>query len=138
MHFIAGPETLDTVSETGNCTYKPTSMAMDTPGTAFTSPTVYVNKVPLVFYSGAPLPTPPGTVTPIKKVLLDPRPCIPGVRTIIPTKNKTVFINGKLVAVQGDKVSITTDMGLMLRNIIGPFTHMNVMIESPLNDAAPL
>tara|TARA_B100001996_G_scaffold350905_1_gene310566 strand:+ start:1133 stop:1540 length:408 start_codon:yes stop_codon:yes gene_type:complete len=132
MHFIVGPETLDSVTETGNCTYKPTSMAMDAPGAPFVSPNVLVNKAPLSFYSS--MGHMPGTVTPIKKVLIDPRPCIPGVRTIIPTKNKTVFINGKLVAVQGDKISITTDAGPAPRQILGPYQHLNVMIESPMND----
>ena len=119
MHFIVGPETLDSVTETGNCTYKPTSMAMDAPGAPFVSPNVLVNKAPLSFYSS--MGHMPGTVTPIKKVLIDPRPCIPGVRT-------------KLVAVQGDKISITTDAGPAPRQILGPYQHLNVMIESPMND----
>ena len=80
----------------------------------------------------------PGIVTPTKINPLPPIgliPCAPGVRTIVPTANKTVFINGKLVAVQGDQTLIIGSTGIpMLRNIVGPFTHMNVMVESPLTD----
>ena len=147
MHFIAGAESLDTVSTDGNCLYKPTPLGADIPGVPFTSPNVLVNKAPLAFYAGMlSLPngtTPPGgatpgTVTPTKINPLPPIgliPCAPGIRTIIPTANKTVFINGKLVAVQGDQTLIVGSTGIpMLRNIIGPFTHMNVMVESPLTD----
>ncbi len=144
MHFIAGPESLDMISQDANCIYRPTALGADTPGVPFTSPNVLVNMAPLSFYAGVlsapdgttpPGGVPPGSVTPIKANYLIPIPCILGVRTIVPVKNKTVFINGKLPAVQGDQTLIIGSTGIpMLRNIIGPFTHMNVMVESPLTD----
>lgn len=99
---IAGPGTIDTISTTGCHTFPPTAIG----GTPIISATVRVNKTALQYYpSNAPVNltdingTLTGIVPPCPPVFLLAR------KLITPYQNKTVFIEKKLVAVEGDAVT---------------------------------
>ena len=99
MANLAGRTTLDTANTDGNCIYG----AQPLGGQPQKSANVKFNQMNVEFYwSGSTL----DDVNAVKVNPLIPVPCQPGIRTILPTVNTTVFINGKLPAVTGDNTSI--------------------------------
>lgn len=119
MPFLVVPETVDTVSTDSNCIYEPAPLG----GAPLTSPNVQIGRQPVKYYTSETLPDP---VTGVKINPLIPVPCQPGNRVIIPNINKTVFINKKLPAVQGDKAQLLgTD-----RPLTGPFGLGTVVFNS--------
>tara|TARA_B100001057_G_scaffold121804_1_gene120633 strand:- start:3096 stop:3440 length:345 start_codon:yes stop_codon:yes gene_type:complete len=112
MPNLAAENTFDTQSVDGNCTYPATALG----GAPTISANVLMNGQPLRSYDSS------SVVSPVPGVL----PCPPGTRVITPTVNTTVFINGKLPAVQGDNASL---LGTP-RPLTGPFQHVNIMIGS--------
>ena len=122
MPFIAGPETVDTPSTDGNCTYPAAPLG----GTPY--PTKVVAKgIPLVIYDNLSVPAP---VAGVKINPLIPAPCQPGQRVIRPTVNTTVYINGRLPAVTGDDAQLV--IGGSPRPLTGPFQHPTIVIGSNL------
>jgi len=121
MPNLAGRMTLDTVNTDGNCAYDPKALG----GNPTRSPNVRIAGSLLETYDSTSILDP---VTPRKLNLLNPLPCQPGIRKIVPTVNTTVFINGKLPAVTGDQTSI----GGTPRPLTGPFQHANILIGSNL------
>tara|TARA_B100001248_G_C27353804_1_gene442710 strand:- start:63 stop:428 length:366 start_codon:yes stop_codon:yes gene_type:complete len=119
MANLAAENTFDTQSVDGNCTYPATALG----GTPTISANVYMNGQPLRSYDSSSVVSPvPG----VKINPLNPLPCQPGTRVITPAVNTTVFINGKLPAVQGDNAAL---LGTP-RPLTGPFQHVNIMIGS--------
>lgn len=119
MPFLVVPETIDTVSTDAICIYEAAPLG----GAPIESPNVKIDKQPVKFYTQETLPEP---VTGVKINPLVPTPCQPGNRVIIPNINKTVFINKKLPAVQGDKAQLFgTD-----RPLTGPFGPSTVVFNS--------
>ena len=119
MANLAGRTTLDTANTDGNCIYGAATLG----GTPTRSPNVRFNNNVLESYDTTSVLD---TVTATKVNPLIPVPCQPGIRTILPTVNTTVFINGKLPAVTGDNTSI----GGTPRPLTGPFQHANIIIGS--------
>lgn len=100
---IAGPQTIDTVSQDPCFVYAPTPLG----GTPITSPTVKVNKTELLYYPSGGVPA---AMSDVAGTLRAPVPPCPPVgflprKVITPYQNKTVFIEKKLVAVEGDAVT---------------------------------
>lgn len=120
MAFIVGPETIDTVSVDGNCTYPAAPLG----GTPYPTKVVAGGK-PLLIYDNASIPAP---VVGVKINPAIPLPCQPGQRVIRPTVNKTVFINGRLPAVTGDEAQMV--VGGTPRPLTGPFQHPTILIGS--------
>ena len=121
MPNLAGRTTLDTANTDGNCIYNAATLG----GTPTRSPNVRFNNNFLESYDTTSVLD---TVTAVKVNPLIPVPCQPGIRTILPTVNTTVFINGKLPAVTGDNTSI----GGTPRPLTGPFQHANIIIGQNL------
>ena len=121
MPFLAGPETLDTTSQDGNCIYPPTPL-----GGAPTPSTVVIGGAPLQFYHSLTFVS---LVSGVKINPVIPAPCQIGTRIIEPKVNKTVLINGKLPAVSGDSASLPFGS---LRPLTAPFQHPTIVIGSNL------
>ena len=121
MPLLVGPQTPDTTSVNGPCTYP----AKPVVG-AFTSPNVFVNKKALQFLHNA---TPPDTVEGVPNNPLIP--CIVPVagRKVVTTKNTNVYINKLLPAVQGDATELTSFPGTK-RIFVAPFQHPNLIIAN--------
>jgi len=119
--FFVGPETVDTTTTDGNCVYPPAPL-----GGAPEPTTVMVGGSPLLIYTLTSVLAPVGGV---KVNPLIPLPCQIGVRTIRPTVNTTVFINGKLAAVTGDQSQLPFGSP---RPLTGPFPHPTIVIGSNL------
>lgn len=117
MPFLIGKDAVDTADTDGNCLYPAKALG----GSPTVSPNVYVNGSPLETYDATSVPD---QVEGQKINPLIPVPCLPGVRVVTPAINTTVFINGKLPAVQGDPA---TRLGIN-RPIVGPFQHTNLHI----------
>lgn len=120
MPFIAGPETIDTVSTDGNCSYPAAPLG----GTPYPTKVV-AEGIPLKIYDNLSIPAP---VAGVKINPAIPLPCQPGQRVIRPTVNKTVFINGRLPAVTGDEAQMV--VGGTPRPLTGPFQHPTIVIGS--------
>ena len=121
MANLAGVSTFDTENTDGNCIYSRQPLG----GQPQKSANVKFNQMNVEFYwSGSTL----DDVNAVKVNPLIPVPCQPGIRTILPTVNTTVFINGKLPAVTGDNTSI----GGTPRPLTGPFQHANIIIGQNL------
>lgn len=119
MPQIVTPQTLDTQSTDGTCTYPPKPLG----GAPVVSPNVYIDKKQVEFYTTETVPDP---VEGVKINPLSPLPCQPGNRVIVANVNKTVFINKKLPAVQGDKAQLLgTD-----RLLTAPFGPATVVFAS--------
>ena len=111
MAMIAGESNIDTLSIGGegmNCSYAASPL-----GAPYVSPNVKGNKfggANAKFFSNFPEGSPgdPVAVAGAKiRILEPPYPsCPPEPRTLVPVVNKTVHINGKLVAVVGDQANI--------------------------------
>ena len=123
MPFLAGPETLDTASQDGNCIYPPLAL-----GGTPTPSTVVIGGNPLEIYDNLSVPAP---VTGVKVNPLIPLPCQIGNRVIEPKINKTVFVNGRLPAVTGDNAQLV--LGGSPRPLTGPFQHPTIVIGSNIN-----
>ena len=121
MANLAAVNTIDTANTDGNCIYGAEPLG----GTPTRSPNVRFNNTVLESYDTTSVLD---TVTAVKVNPLIPVPCQPGIRTILPTVNTTVFINGKLPAVTGDNTSI----GGTPRPLTGPFQHVNIIIGQNL------
>ena len=97
MAFLISKETQDTASVGPFCDYP--AQALD--GSPFMSPDVRVGGKPLPIYDAASLPS---IVPGIRRGI--PQCTSTGQRVITPTVNTTVFINGRLPAVQGDNATL--------------------------------
>ena len=120
MAFLVGPETVDTPSTDGNCTYPAAPLG----GTPYTT-TVYSDGIPIDIYDNLSVPAP---VAGVKINPVIPLPCQPGQRVIQPTVNTTVLINGRLPAVTGDQAAL---LGTP-RPLTGPFQHPTILIGTQL------
>ena len=121
MANLAAVNTIDTANTDGNCIYGAEPLG----GSPQKSANVKFNQQNVEYYwSGSTL----DDVTAVKVNPFIPVPCQPGIRTILPTVNTTVFINGKLPAVTGDNTSI----GGTPRPLTGPFQHVNIIIGQKL------
>tara|TARA_Y100001968_G_scaffold72233_1_gene63564 strand:- start:312 stop:710 length:399 start_codon:yes stop_codon:yes gene_type:complete len=123
MAFIAGPQTFDSDSATGTCTYPRTPLS----GAPFVSPNVFINGVPAQIYTAASVPAPSAFV-------LNPI-CLPGqgARVMQISKNTNVFINGQLFAI-GEVAGTVADSDATViahgatRALTGPY-----LAETPPN-----
>jgi|7_EtaG_2_1085326.scaffolds.fasta_scaffold82010_3 uncharacterized Zn-binding protein involved in type VI secretion len=128
MPNVVGKQTLDTPSTDGyNCLYPAKALG----GTPHVSPNVKFEDENVEFYDSTSFVDPADSVK-INPVI--PAPCAPGVRTIIPKVNTTVHINGKLVAVSGDKAQCipTTD-----RLLTGPYKYPTIPIANSTLNVQP-
>ena len=128
MPFVVGKNTFDTDSTDGyNCLYPAKALG----GTPHVSPNVKFEDENVEFYDSTSFVDPADSVK-INPVI--PAPCAPGVRTIIPKVNTTVHINGKLVAVSGDKAQCipTTD-----RLLTGPYKYPTIHIANSTLNVQP-
>ena len=118
MPNLASKDTVDTLSSDGTCIYNAAPI-----GGNAVSTSVEVGNQPLKIIAGTPYQcdTVPGAPNP---------PCQPSARTIQPTVNTTVFIDGKLPAVTGDETQLT--VGGSPRPLTGPFQHASILIGSRL------
>ena len=126
MPNLASVETVDTPSTDGTCTYAAAPIG----GTPVPT-TVMAGNQPLKIIAGAPVPYPCADVVGVKINPLSPLPCQPGTRTIRPTVNTTVIINGQLPAVTGDEAQLL--IGGSPRPLTGPFQHPTIVIGSNLS-----
>ena len=105
MAEIATESNLDTLSvDGGNCSFPAQPL-----GAPFVSPNVKIMNQPARFFSNFPEGSPgdPTMVAGVKVNPFNPTPCPVLPRTLTPVVNKTVHINGMLVAVVGDQSNIT-------------------------------
>ena len=117
MAFLISKETQDTASVGPFCDYP--AQALD--GSPFMSPDVRVGGKPLPIYDAASLPS---IVPGIRRGI--PQCTSTGQRVITPTVNTTVFINGRLPAVQGDNA--TLDGISTPRPLTAPWLSDKIMI----------
>lgn len=124
MAQLVIPETIDTTSTDGNCTYAAAALY----GTPVVSPNITIGGVQVQFYTAAASGQPgsPATVVGTKVNPLIPAPCQIGERVIQATVNTTVFFNGQLPAVVGDQAAIPGSP----RPLVGPFGPSTVLIGS--------
>ena len=117
MAFLISKETIDTESIGPFCDYP--AQALE--GTPFMSPNVRVGGKPVPIYDATSFPS---NVTGIRR---GPTACLStGDRVITPQVNTSVYINGKLPAVQGDSatmVGISTP-----RPLTGPWLSSKILI----------
>ena len=118
MAFLVGPDTVDTISTDVLCAYP----AKELGGSPVVSPNIFINEEQVEFYTTSTLPDPTEGVPLPTNVI--PLPCQPGNRVIVANVNTSVFFNGQLPAVQGDKAQLLgTD-----RPLVGPFYYEDVHI----------
>jgi len=121
MAFLISKETIDTESIGPFCDYP--AQALE--GTPFMSPNVRVGGKPVPIYDATSFPS---NVTGIRR---GPTACAStGDRVITPQVNTSVYINGKLPAVQGDSatmVGISTP-----RPLTAPWLSSTIIIGSNL------
>ena len=121
MPLLVGPETPDTLSVNGSCTYPAK------PVVGFvTSPNVFFNKQALRYLHNA---VPPDTVEGVPNNPLIPCVVPVAARKVITTKNTSVYINKLLPAVQGDSTELTSFPGTQ-RVFVAPFQHPNINIAN--------
>lgn len=120
MANLVGPETIDTASTDGNCTYPAKALG----GSPFES-TVVSGGVSIKIYDNTSVPD---SVEGIKINPAIPVPCQPGQRIILPKVNQTVFFNGRLPAVTGDEAQLV--LGSTPRPLTGPYQHPTIVIGS--------
>ena len=122
MPNLASEDTVDTANVVLNCTYGAKAIGGDAIDTS-----VVIDNQPLKMIAGTPYicdDAPEGV--PLVPLL----PCSPPDRTIQPTVNTTVYIDGKLPAVTGDQTQLV--IGGTPRVLTGPFQHANIIIGSNL------
>ena len=113
--------TVDTTSTDGNCQYPGKALG----GSPETSPKVYFDGSPVeYYYTGSVI----DETVPIKINQAIPLPCQPGTRVVVPLTNTSVFIDGKLPAVQGDEARLI--IGGTLRALTGPFKHPKILFNT--------
>ena len=125
MAEIATESNLDTLSvDGGNCSFPAMSL-----GAPFVSPNVQIMNQPVRFFSNFPEGSPgdPVMVAGVKVNPFNPTPCPVLPRTLTPVVNKTVHINGMLVAVVGDQANIA---GQSPRPIIGTGGFLKVLLNT--------
>lgn len=125
MPNLVGPETIDTFSTDGTCTYAASAI-----GGSPIATTVKVEGETLEIVAGAPVPYACDDVVGVKINPLSPLPCQPGTRIIRPAVNTTVYINGQLPAVTGDEAQLV--VGGTARPLTGPFQYPTIIIGSNL------
>jgi len=129
MPFLISENAVDSPSVALCCIYNAAPVA----GAVITSPNVFFEKQNVLYYTnGTALEDVPCARTPVPE---PPNgPCVtpltdPLKRIIVTKKNKNVYINKQLFAVQGDIAqglnNVTTD-----RNIVGPFKHPTIHIST--------
>ena len=122
MAYLISKETQDTASVGPFCDYP----AQGLDGSPFMSPNVKVGTKPVPIYDASSLPS---TVTGIRRGATQ---CTStGTRVITPTVNTTVFINGRLPAVQGD--SATLDGISTPRPLTQPWLSDKILIGTRIN-----
>lgn len=121
MPLLLGPNSVDTVSINGPCTYAAQALTAIT-----TSPNVFIGGQAVQYIPVGATDTVNGTQTP-----LQPLPCLlpTTVRTLTANINKTVFINKVLPGVQGETTSLAAIPGTP-RTIVGPFQHPTVVFNT--------
>jgi hypothetical protein len=120
MPNIVGPETVDTSSTEGNCTYPAQALG----GSPFVSPNVRMEGQQVKFYNSLNLPS---SVQGIKINPAIPLPCQPGIRRIEPVINDSVLINGQLFAVTGDEADLVLG-ATTPRPLTGPYSYPTIQI----------
>tara|TARA_B100000131_G_scaffold157448_1_gene152709 strand:+ start:914 stop:1276 length:363 start_codon:yes stop_codon:yes gene_type:complete len=120
MPNIASSDCLDTSSTDGNCLYPAKALG----GSPHTSPNVYFENEQVEYYDST---SQVDNVDGVKINPVVPLPCQPGIRTIVPSVNTTVFINGKLPAVSGDLAQFPGTN----RPLTGPYNYTTINIQNP-------
>ena len=113
---LAGPQTSDTVSTNGGCTYPATPLG----STPFNSPVIRVGQQPLQYYAdGKGIPDQvPGTGAPGCQT---PQP-----RTMVINNQTGVYFDKNLPAINNGQCF--TDVLGTQRALTGPFQHANIII----------
>ena len=120
MPLLLGPNSVDTVSVNGPCTYEAAPLTAIT-----TSPNVFIGGQALQYIPvGAT-----DTVSGVPSQPLVPCPVPETVRTLSATVNSTVFINRVLPGVQGETTELAAISGSP-RVIVGPFQHPTVVFNT--------
>ena len=121
MPNLVGKTTIDTTSTDGNCIYPGLALG----GSPSISPKVRFDGVPVEYYHvGSVI----DATAPVKVNPLIPAPCQPGTRAVVPLVNTSVFIDGKLPAVQGDEARLI--LGGTLRSLTGPFKYPKIVFNT--------
>lgn len=121
MPLLVGPNSLDTVSINGPCTYEAAAITA-----TVTSPNVKIGGQNLEFI-------PVGATDQVTGTQNNPLvPCLVPVvgRTVSSKINKTVQVNKVLPAVQGEETTLTPAFPGSVRPIVGPFQHPTVVFNS--------
>ena len=118
--FLAGPQTNDTTSTNGGCTYPAAPLGQ----TPFNSPKIRVGGQPLQYYAdGKGIPDQvPGTGAPGCQT---PQP-----RTMDITNNTGVYFDKNLPAISNGQCF--TDLLGTKRALTGPYQHAKIIIGSKL------
>lgn len=120
MPLLLGPNSLDTVSINGPCTYEAAVLTA-----TVTSPNVKISGQNVEYIPVGATDTVSGTPS----QPLVPCPVPETVRTLSSTVNKTVFINKVLPGVQGETTELLAFQGNP-RAIVGPFQHPTVVFNT--------
>ena len=122
MPNLVGKNTFDTLNDDGTCIYPAKALG----GTPNRSANIKINNQVCEFYD---VTSSIDSITGQKINPFSPLPCQPGTRTIVADTNTTVFFNGKLPAVTGDRTQMLFGSP---RILTGPFQHANIVIGSNL------
>ena len=122
MPNLVGTDTFDTLNDDGTCIYPAKALG----GTPNRSANIRINQQVCEFYD---VTSPLDPVEGQKINPLSPLPCQPGTRTIVAQTNTSVFFNGKLPAVTGDKTQMLFGSP---RILTGPYKAVNIIIGQNL------
>ena len=122
MPNLVGTDTFDTPNDDGTCRYPAKALG----GTPNRSANIRINQQVCEFYDAT---SPLDSITGQKINPLSPLPCQPGTRTIVAQTNTSVFFNGKLPAVTGDKTQMLFGSP---RILTGPYKAVNIIIGQNL------
>ena len=122
MPNLVGTDTFDTLNDDGTCIYPAKALG----GTPNRSANIRLNQQVCEFYDAT---SPLDSITGQKINPLSPLPCQPGTRTIVAQTNTSVFFNGKLPAVTGDKTQMLFGSP---RILTGPYKAVNIIIGQNL------
>ena len=122
MPNLVGTDTFDTLNDDGTCIYPEKALG----GTPNRSANIRINQQVCEFYDAT---SPLDSITGQKINPLSPLPCQPGTRTIVAQTNTSVFFNGKLPAVTGDKTQMLFGSP---RILTGPYKAVNIIIGQNL------
>ena len=123
MPNLASEDTVDTANVVLNCTYGAKAIGGEPIETS-----VKVGEQTLEIIAGPEAQPYECDDAPEGVPLIPLLPCSPPDRTIVPTVNTTVYIDGKLPAVTGDQTQLV--IGGTPRVLTGPFQHANIIIGS--------